>query len=249
MPIVLPTQRVEVKRTMPKIMILYGPPKVGKSTFVSKLDKALILDSEEGHMALNSVYLNINSTTDVDEVVNAIIKKGTELKGQYPYDFIVLDTIDQLEKYAENSATKKYKTSTKGKNFDGDTVLELDFGLGYYYLREETMKRIHNLAKVCRHLILIAHVRPKALDKGGISVEVNELSLTGRLGSMICNMADAIGYVYREKKTQELTVSFKAPSDDVTMGCRYPYLAGKIVPADWSILFPEYDYLKAKPGA
>lgn len=237
---VLPTQRLAPKRTMPKILLLYGPPKVGKSTFVSKLDECLVLDGEEGHAALNSLYMEFNSAGDIDQTVDAIIKKGVELKGQYPYKYIVVDTVDALERYAETAATVKYKSSGKGKSFEGSTIIELEYGLGYHFLREETMNRIFKLAQVCQHLVLISHIRVKELDKGGVTVSVNDISLTGKLAAMICNKADAIGYMYRDKKdASKLMVSFSAPDDTITMGCRYPYLAGKKFEAAWEKIFPE----------
>ena len=243
MPVILPTKRLEPKRTMPKTMLLYGPPKVGKSTSLAALENCLTLDTEEGHEGLRSLYVPIASIAELEEVIAAIIKKGVELKGVYPYRFIAVDTIDMLEKFCESRATTKYKQSTKGKNFEGDTVLELEYGLGYYFLREQVMSAISRLKQVCEHLILISHIRVKELDKGGITVSVNDISLTGKVASLVCNASDAIGYVYRDPKSKQLMVSFLAPSDSETMGCRYEYLAGKKLPMDWGSLFPEYKEL------
>lgn len=246
---VLPTQRLAPKLTQPRILLLYGPPKVGKSTFLSKLDNCLVLDGESGHAHLNSMAMDFGSTKDIDETIDAILKKGIELKGQFPYKYIAVDTVDVLERYAESSATVKYKTTGKGKNFDGSTVLELDYGLGYHFLREETMTRILKLAQVCQHLILISHIRTKELDKGGVTVSVNDISLTGKLAQLICNKADAIGYMYRDKKdASKLMVSFAAPDDAITMGCRFPYLAGQKFEADWRNIFP-LDFGLPIPGS
>jgi hypothetical protein len=211
---------------------------VGKSTLLSKLDNCLVLDTEQGHEPLSSLYVPVRSTRDFDETVDAVIAKGAELKGQYPYKYIALDTIDALEEFAEKTATAKYKDSTKGKKFEGTTVLELDYGLGYYFLREETMNRLVRLSRVCEHLIVVSHIRVKSLDKGGVAVEVNDISLTGKLSQMVCNLADAIGYVYRDPKNPaNLMVSFAAPNDSTTMGSRYSYLAGKRFTADWELIY------------
>ena len=43
--------KVEKRKALsvnPKILLLYGAPKVGKTTMLSELDKCLILDTEDG---------------------------------------------------------------------------------------------------------------------------------------------------------------------------------------------------------
>ena len=43
----------------PKIMLLYGAPKVGKTTTLSQLDDCLIVDTEKGsHMVDGTIEIN-----------------------------------------------------------------------------------------------------------------------------------------------------------------------------------------------
>lgn len=196
----LPEGPVKASRISPKILVLYGLPKVGKTEVLAQLSDCLILDSEGGAEMYDTMRVPIGSTKDLYDVRQAIIKKGEQRAAEgktgieiFPYKYLALDTLDKIEEFAEVSATIKYKASTIGKSFTGKSVLELPNGGGYYYLRNEMSDIINDIAAVCPRLILITHVKEKLLNKGGEDVKVNDISLTGKLGSIICAKADAIG--------------------------------------------------------
>jgi hypothetical protein len=143
-----------------------------------------------------------------------------------------------LEVLCIAAATSKYKASTIGKNFEGNSVLELPKGGGYFYLWNEVTDWINSLASMCQYLILVSHIREKNINKGGMDVTVNDLSLAGKLGSIVAAAADAIGYLYREPG-KPLMISF-ATSEGTTMGSRFERLAGKTMPFKWEdIYLPE----------
>jgi len=253
----LPTEKAAPTRINPKILIFYGPPKIGKTTKLCELENCLILDAEKGTEAISAMRIPVNSTsgitmlnengtiasTSIDSVIESIEAKGiaefekTGVKPKPPYKYLAMDTIDRLEDFCEVHATAAYKASTMGKNFEGKSVIELPNGGGYYHLRNSMLEYISRLANICEHLILISHIRDKNLNKGGVDVSVRDISLTGRLGQMVCARADMVGYVYREPgKSEELMVSFET-LEDTTMGSRFPRLAGKRIPFDWNQIF------------
>ncbi|MFZ8499111.1 hypothetical protein ACO1NC_14030, partial [Staphylococcus aureus] len=73
--------------------------------------------------------------------------------------------------------------------------------------------------------------------KDGAEVKVNDISLTGKLSSIVCSRADAIGYLYRTPKG-ELRVSFQT-YDGAVMGARQKYLAGQDIPFSWDTIYPD----------
>ena len=251
---VLPEQRIKPTRINPKILVLYGMPKVGKTGVVAQLNDCLILDTEGGaemyecrRMPVTSIDGDIVRNDDGDitsigfnKVYDAILQDGLDQiaagkKVQFPYKFLVIDTLDKLEDYCEVSATKKYKSSIIGKTFEGGSVLELPQGAGYYHLRNEVLGQIEKMASVCKYLILITHIKEKLLNKGGIDVSSKDISLTGRLGSMVCAKADGIGYLYWDAKKQ-MMVSFET-NESAVMGARFKRLAGKRFPFDWKEIY------------
>jgi len=240
----------------PKILVLYGMPKVGKTREVSRLNSCLIADTEKGAEASESIRVPINSIhgpiirdksgaitgMGIVTLYNEIIAIGQDQasKGQtvtFPYKFIALDTLDKLEDYCEIEATVRYKESTIGKTFTGDSVLDLPQGAGYYHVRKVMLEMIEMMSRVCKYIILITHIKEKLLDKGGVNVSSTDISLTGKLSSMVCAKADAIGYMYRNTK-KELMVSFET-NENATMGSRFPRLAGLRIPFDWTKIYIE----------
>lgn len=248
----LPTRDNPVKPTRigPKILILYSLPKVGKTEQLTELAKrtdCLIVDSEQPHGTdtYETTAIKCDTTSQMKHVVKLIQDEGVKRKAagksgidMFPYKFIAIDTLDAVEDMAEISATNNYKESVIGKNFKGKSVLELPNGGGYYYLRQEVQDVIDMYAAVCPYLILIVHVKEKLIaTKDGAEVKVNDISLTGKLSSIVCSRADAIGYLYRTPKG-ELRVSFQT-YDGAVMGARQKYLAGQDIPFSWDTIYPD----------
>jgi hypothetical protein len=243
--VMLPAKVVKATRLSPKILVLYGVPKVGKTKVLTDLgDECLILDTEDGTAMYDCLNVPISSAAMLDKFIDAVRaeakarkesgKTGDEL---YPYKYGAVDTLDKLEEIAEIEATRKYKASnlcSKEFKAEGKSVTELPHGLGYYYLREELLLMINKLAPIFKYLILVVHVKEKLLDKKGEQVKVNDISLTGKLGMMVCAKADAIGYLSRE--TNGLQVSFQT-SESHVMGARQPHLAGQKFPFDWKKIY------------
>lgn len=258
MPDVLPKGKVKPSRINPKIGILYGMPKVGKTGILTELDDCMTLDTEGGADIYEMARLRITSisggttynedgtikTTSIDNFM--VMMKGEAARQQaageplhFPYKYVAVDTLDELETMCEKSATEKYKQTTIGKNFKEKSVLELPQGGGYYHLRNEVLLQIDQLSRVCQYLILISHIKEKLLNKGGLEVSVNDISLTGKLGGIVAAKADYIGYLYREPG-KPLMVSFESYENTSVMGARFPRLAGKKMEMKWeNIYLPE----------
>lgn len=268
MPSLLPTRKTAPTRYNPKILLIYGMPKVGKTTKVAELSSAIILDLEDGADIVECIRLPIKGvdaplrTKIVGEETIATsmgLEQFYEQMNQYardwpkgtpfvlPYERIVVDTLDKLEEFCEVSATKKYKDSTIGKKFKEEhpnaSVLELPNGGGYYHLRNEMVYHIDKLAGFCKQLILVAHIREKSLNKGGIDIIQKDLSLAGKLSGIICAKADAVGYVYRETN-KPMMISFET-TENAIMGSRFPRLAGKRMPFEWDKIFITEEEAKA----
>ena len=230
--ITLPKKKVKASRKSPKNMVIYGPPKIGKTTALSQLDDCLIIDLEDGSDMVDALKVQVGSLAELAEVGKAIMKEGK------PYKYIAIDTITKLEEWCEEEAKKIYTATPMGKNFEqknpGASVLSLPNGAGYLYLRIAYKKWIDRLNKLADHIILVGHLKDKMLEKKGKEVATKDLDLTGKIKSITCANADAIGYIYREDDAT--MVSFNS-LDDVTAGSRCDHLKGETMPLQWSSIF------------
>ena len=230
--LVLPKKVIKAARKSPKNMIIYGPPKIGKTTALSQLENCLIIDLEDGSDMVDALKIKVNSLAELAKVGQAIISEGK------PYKYIAIDTITQLEVWCEEEAKKMYQETPMGKNFDpqnkGLSVLSLPQGAGYLWLRKAFMKWFFRLSKLADHVIFVGHLKDKYLTKNGKEVKAGDLSLSGKLREITCANADAIGLVYRGQETTK--ISFDSTNDD-TAGSRCEHLRGLDAELDWSKIF------------
>ena len=63
--IVLPTERRKAVDYNPKLMVLFGKPKSGKSTLMASLENNLIIDLEDGYRALDVMCIQARSAADL----------------------------------------------------------------------------------------------------------------------------------------------------------------------------------------
>lgn len=65
--IVLPTERRKATDYNPRLMVLYGRPKSGKSSLMASIDNNLIIDLEDGYRALDVMAVQARSANDIFE--------------------------------------------------------------------------------------------------------------------------------------------------------------------------------------
>ncbi len=213
---------------------------MGKTTVLSQLPNNLIIDVEQGTEFLSSLSVKVNSIDEYEQVANALRAEP------YKYDYVSIDTISTLEDWAEGLATDKYKKNPTGKNFGGDSVLTLPNGGGYLWLRLAFQELVGMFSGTTKHLILVAHLREKELEKNGMGVSYKDLELTGKIRSIITSKADAIGYMYRSTQTQgKLMVSFQT-LEQVACGSRCEHLKGAAFEFDWKRIYTELKLLHCK---
>tara|TARA_R110002096_G_scaffold288088_3_gene481776 strand:+ start:141 stop:848 length:708 start_codon:yes stop_codon:yes gene_type:complete len=228
----LPTKVVKATRKSPRHLIVYGPPKVGKTTALAGLDDCLIIDLEEGSDMVNALKIKVNSLEELAAVGKEIIKQGK------PYKYIAIDTITKLESWCEAEGKRMYQQTPMGKNYDqnnaGLSVLALPNGAGYLYLRKAFEKWFSRLGGLADHIIFVGHLKDKMIDKKGKEVRSEDLDLTGKLRSISCANADAIGYIYREDDVTK--ISFDSDGDR-NAGSRCEHLRGQDMELDWKKIF------------
>lgn len=236
----LPKSRIAPTRLVPKIVLLYGMHKIGKTRLLSMLDDCLIADfEEEGSAMYENMRVPINSWDDVNKLGNALMAEKTA-QGKMPYRFLGVDTIDKMEEMAIAYETLLYNKDKAPKDRVG-VITDLDYGRGYGYVRERMQLWINGLAGACEHLIIIGHVKDKIItSKDGIEATSKDLALSGKLGSIICAKVDVIGYMYRDLNGV-LRVNFQTKEANPTMGGRFPYLSGKDMEFSWEAIFSPSD--------
>ena len=215
MSIVLPTKKVGPQRVNPKRLIIYSKPKTGKTSAFAGLEDNLIIDLENGADYVEALKIQV---TSLQELLDA----GKAIKAaDNPYKYVTIDTVTALEDMVGPLAIKLYKNTSMGKSYDGDNILSLPNGAGYLYLRQAFFQVLDFIDTLAPHIILAGHIKDKQVDDKGEMVLAANIDLTGKIKSLICANADAIGYMYR--KGNKTILSFKT-SEEVTCGARPEHL-------------------------
>ena len=215
MSIVLPTKKVGPQRVNPKRLIVYSKPKTGKTSAFAGLEDNLIIDLENGADYVEALKIQITSLQELLEAGKAIKEAGN------PYKYVTIDTVTALEDMVMPLAIKLYRNTSMGKSYDGDNVLSLPNGAGYLYLRQAFFQVLDFIDTLAPHIILSGHIKDKQVDDKGEMVLAANIDLTGKIKSLICANADAIGYMYR--KGNKTVLSFKT-NEEVTCGARPEHL-------------------------
>ena len=207
----------------PKVMLLYGDPKVGKTTALSQLDDCLIIDTEQGANMLDGYIEQVDTR---DDLIN-LLKKATE---GHEYTYVAIDTIDKIAEWAEEAVCREEQVSA---------IQDLAYGKGFGMVRERVLNTVKALKKIFPHVIIIGHRKwARAVVDSKAIVEPESLDLTGKLKNMLMADCDAIGYVYRDDEKKKLMISFKA-NEALEAGSRSPHLRGKEMELKWNQIYKE----------
>ena len=165
------------------------------------------------------------------EILADLMKNWNE----YPYDTIVIDTIDQVNNWIEEVVK-----ADQGIANMGDGSWGADWAAAKKKNADIVKKLQDFLKKVGGNLILISHAKQTAMtdDKAQLAP-----SLTSGLGRTLCAKADVIGYATVNKSTQEYEVSFEG-YDERMVGSRLLPLANKALPFDYEAVINEIKTFK-----
>ena len=220
MAINLPTNKIPAETQDPKYLILFGLPKVGKTTVLSTLDNNLILDFENGSTYVDALKIKIDNLQTLKEVIKAIKEAGR------PYKYITIDTITAVEEMAKPVALNLYKNSPvySDRYANVTDITRLPNGSGYTFLRQAVEAIVDLIASATDNIIICGHVRDASLNDN-LDGSVKDLDLTGKLKRILSARSDAIGFVHRDDDSN-LCINFGQDGEILT-GARPQHLANK----------------------
>lgn len=250
----LPKEVTKAERTNCENMVIFGLPKSGKTTACVGLENHLLIDYENGSKFVDGVKISppeglgpVARFKWLEDLAAKIREEGR------PYDYVIIDTLSEIDEDAEWCGTYRYMNSTQGAGFNRkngkgseklkpddpnyESVHTLANGFGYAWSRAESLRMyeiLSGLGKVCT--IFVCHVADKylAIKSSNTEVATRTLSLTGKVKDIISRKCDAIGYVYNEEG--KLMISFKGNEDKIG-GIRAKHIAGYEGELDWNKIF------------
>tara|TARA_R100000655_G_scaffold6183_3_gene18143 strand:- start:10735 stop:11607 length:873 start_codon:yes stop_codon:yes gene_type:complete len=159
---------------------------------------------------------------------------------KYPYDTIVIDTIDQV-----NSWIEEVVKADQGIENMGDGSWGADWAAAKKK-NADIVKRLQDfLKKVGGNLVLCSHAKQTAMTDDKVQLSPN---LPSGLGRVLCAKADVIGYATIDKENGEYLISFQG-YDERMVGSRLKPLAQKLLPFSYTSVINEIKSYKEEKGA
>lgn len=186
--VVLPKIKSEIdNRWIKQKTVIIGAPGCGKSTFPSFGDKTLYLQCEAGLNHLSVMKTPVTSWEEWEATYTALMQ--AKIKGELPYDTIVIDTIDKFVDAVNNQAIEIGRNKYKGTEIN--TIADIPNGAGWGWATDLVENSLSKLEKLDCHIIVIGHLdRKEVKSPNGTSVHLQTISIGGKTGRAIMAWAD-----------------------------------------------------------
>jgi hypothetical protein len=146
----LPKSKTKPKASLNDLTALvYGPSKIGKSTWCSHAENALFLATEPG---LNALEVFEAPITCWDDLLQACAEIA---EGKHDFKTIVIDTVDNAYRMCADYVCKKFKIEHES---------DLGYGKGYALINNEFQRVLNKLAFLPYGLILISHSHERDIE-------------------------------------------------------------------------------------
>jgi len=160
------------------------------------------------------------------EALTWLRKEWTKL----PYDTVVIDTIDEINKWIEKETCRHMGIQSMGEG---------DYGADWGMARKRVVNAVLEFQNMIKRyggtLILISHSKTSSIVDGKVQLAPD---LPRGLGVSLTARADAVGYITAEKSNSNLYISFKS-YDERAIGSRLEPLFQKRLVFDYETIKTE----------
>lgn len=203
------------------ITFIYGPAKVGKTTFGSKMPGHLLLAFERGYNALPGVRaIDVTTWGEMKQIVREL--KKPEVKEVYKS--IIVDTADVAA-----DACQKYICNQLGIENIGDGGWSTNGWAKYKKEFEDTFRTLTQLGYA---VVFISHEKEKTIKlQTGTEYQQMGSSMQTSAMAIVENMSDIIGYahpVIDKNGESKRVLSLRSPDNTIRCGCRFRHIVPEI---------------------
>lgn len=183
----IPTTKSKPKeRFEENLTLIYGAPKVGKSTFCSGLDNPLFLDTENGLNNLEVFKIGIDSW----ETFKEAYKELKSQQGKLPFKTLVIDTIDNLWQMCSDYICKINKVTHES---------EMEWGKGYSMIKREFNVALAAYRQLGMGMIYTSHAEAREIATRVGKYTRYEPTMAKKCAEAILPSVDFILYVENQE--------------------------------------------------
>ena len=180
----LPTGQQEPIFDIDKIsMVIYGAPKIGKSTFCSRFENAIFMATEPGLNYLKTSNVRVNSLQEANELVDLLAKGG------HPYKTLIVDTVDQLWQFCVDSVRQSRKV---------ESLVDIPYGKGKDLASNAFGDIIAKIVKLGMGMIFVSHAQMFDVETPNGKISKFLPTIPDRARSAVLPLVDVIGFATSE---------------------------------------------------
>ena len=205
-----------------KYLLLYGAPKVGKTSFAVQAPRALVCAFEMGTNALAGTRsLPMLKWSDFKKVVSQLRKP----QAKEMYDTVVIDTVSIAYSLCEKYICQRESV---------DSIRDVAWGQGWGMLKNEFQEAFREITMLGFGVIFISHAKEKpteARDEEGNAISAMAPDLPTAAYTIVNSLVDLIGYIaveFDSSTGMSERYLYTRQTPTVFAGSRYQYLAPKI---------------------
>ena len=132
-----------------QIIMIYGRPKIGKSTLCSCFPNAIFLATEPGLKGLDVFKVNCTKWTE-------FLTACKEIKeGQHEFKTVIIDTVDKMLDLIQRHVCEEEKV---------DSIGDIPHGRGYTASRNILSQTLDKLAGLPYGLVLVSHCQTMKIE-------------------------------------------------------------------------------------
>lgn len=201
--IMLPAAKSPIEIDVERLLwLLYGPPGIGKSTFLSKFMAPIFATTEPGHRHLNIFNRPIKDWEDFKVFNNKELTSPAAAK----FKTVGVDTVPLLYDKCSDYVCKK-----KGWGHPSD----LDFGKGYAAVNDEFKREMQILCSHGKGVVFIAHQKLVEVKARNMKYTKITPDLSGGCLAVLKPMVDVIAYAGFSDKNMTSRVLVTEPREDL----------------------------------
>lgn len=208
-----------------RFLCIYGPEKVGKSTFGAKLPRPLFCNFEIGTNYLPVKPVNIDKWTTFKQVIRQL----EDPRGHETFDTVVIDTVS--EAYA---SCEKFTCQQNGVQKLGD----IPWGAGYNQCKQEFESALRKITMLGYGLCCICHAEKKNLaGPDDTVIETVQPAMPTRAADVVNRLVDIIAYIDLrfDENGEGIRRFITRRTPQVLAGSRLPYL-DPVIPFSYDAL-------------
>lgn len=172
---------------------IVGQPKIGKSTFVSKLGQSvLVIDLEDGYRMMKNIKIAaVKNYADFQHVIKDVETNNAK----YNFTTVAIDPVDTLLRYAEFEICARNKVTY---------LKDMAYGSGYQAMRrmiEEDFMRLRNLGL---GLVFSTHESLREYKSENLTTTATCTSLNEKYEEYILGMCDYVFHAWKNNNDEHM---------------------------------------------